>query len=386
MAENKNKCPVSRDITATRRSFLKKSIGLSGAAVAAPWIISRDALASSGELKIMNWAGYLPQEIIKRFEKETGINVKYTQFGSNQELINKMKATRGRGFDIVGPTSNMMPQWRDLELLQPWDMSRVPTDYILPPMLRTSMEHGGWEGKHFHLPYLWGTEAMAWNTEKLNKEYKDLSYGDLFGPDVKGMIMGRPHSMMLGVGLYLDATGQLPSNRMLDAYKDEANMRRIWGEITKFCIERKAWVKQFWADADAQKNGFTQNGVIIAQTWDGPAMQLKNEGKPVMYQAPQEGALTWLDGLSMPVGARNTDAAYAFLDFIYSAEIGGLLANETGYNACADGADIYLTESSVLNFQDAYPKDALQRLWWWPPEPSWYAGIRAEYRDKFVAA
>lgn len=381
MTENKN-----NKLDTSRRSFIKKSAAVGIAASVAPWIISRDVLASSGELRIMNWAGYLPDEVKAGFEKETGIKVKYTQFGSNQELINKMKATRGRGFDIVGPTSNMMPQWRDLELLKAWDMNRVPTDKILSPMLRTSMEHGEWGGKHHHLPYLWGTEALAWNTEKLDREYKDLSYGDLFSPEVKGVVMGRPHSMMLGIGLYLDATGQLPSNRMLDAYKDEANARRIWSEISKYCIERKSWIKQFWADADAQKNGFTQNGVVLAQTWDGPAMQLKKAGESIQYMAPREGALAWLDGLAMPVGARNVDAVYAFVDYLYSDKVGGLLANTTGYNSCAVGADQFITDVAKKNFLEAYPSDALDNLWWWPAEPSWYAGIRAQYRDKFVAA
>lgn len=381
MADNKN-----NNLSSTRRSFIKKSAVAGVAASIAPWIISNDVLASSGELKIMNWAGYLPDEVKEKFEKETGINVKFTQFGSNQELINKMKATRGRGFDIVGPTSNMMPQWRELELLSPWDMSRVPTDKILVPMLRTSMEHGEWDGKHHHLPYLWGTEALAWNTEKLDLQYRELSYGDLFSDEVEGFVMSRAHSMMLGVGLYLDATGQLPSNRMLDAYKDEENMRRIWGEITKYCVERKGWIKQFWADADAQKNGFTQNEVKIAQVWDGPAMQLKTQGKPIQYMAPQEGALTWLDGLAMPVGARNVDAVYAFVEYLYSAQVGGLLANTTGYNSCAAGADKFISDAAKKNFQEAYPDDALDRLWWWPAEPSWYAGIRAQYRDKFIAA
>ncbi len=370
----------------SRRSFLKKTTAAGAAAVAAPWVISSDALASSGTLKILMWGGYLPDSLKAEFEKATGIKVKYTTFGSNQELINKMKATKGRGFDLIAPTSIMMPQWKDLQLVQSWDMSRVPTDRILAPMLKTSMEHGSWDGNNHHLPYLWGTEAIAWNTDRFHRDYKDLSYGDLFSEEVKGYVMGRPHSMMLGLGLYLDRIGKLPSNRMLDTYKDEATMRRIWSEITRYAVEHKDWMKQFWADADAQTNGFTQNNVIVAQTWDGPAMKLKSEGKPVNYMAPQEGALTWLDGLSLPSGARNVDAVYQFLDFIYKGEVGGQLANETGYNACAVGADQFLSDAARKGFQEAYPEDALERLWWWPPEPAWYAGVRAEYRDKFVAA
>src|SRR3546814_11792269 len=84
---------------------------------------------------------------------------------------------------------------------------------------------------------------------------------------------------------------------MLDAYKDEENMRRIWEEITKFAVEHKPWIKQFWNDADAQINGFMQNDVVLGQTWDGPPLRLKKEGKPVTFMAPQEGAFAWLDGL-----------------------------------------------------------------------------------------
>src|SRR3546814_573133 len=116
------------------------------------------------------------------------------------------------------------------------------------------------------------------------------SYGDLWTPEMKGKVMGRPHSMMAGIGLYLDASGQIPSNRMLDAYKDEENMRRIWEGITKFAIEHKPWIKQFWNDADGQINGFMQNDVVLGQTWDGPPLRLKKEGKPVTFMAPQEGA------------------------------------------------------------------------------------------------
>src|SRR3546814_6561281 len=77
---------------------------------------------------------------------------------------------------------------------------------------------------------------LAWRTDKWSRDYADLSYGDLWLPELKGKVMGRAHSMMAGIGLYLDHAGKVPSNRMLDAYKDEENMRRIWEEITKFAV------------------------------------------------------------------------------------------------------------------------------------------------------
>jgi spermidine/putrescine transport system substrate-binding protein len=371
--------------TFTRRTVLKSAAAAGAIASVAPYVIGSEARAASGELNIMMWSDYLPAPFKDKFEKESGVTIKHTPYGSNEELINKIKATRGRGFDLISPTNDRTGQWQDLDLLQTFDMNRVPTDKVIDSMLKISAGFS-WDGKPRHLPYVWGTEALAWRTDKWSRDYADLSYGDLWADDMKGKVMGRPHSLMAGIGLYLDRAGILPSNRMLDAYKDEENMRRIWSEITKFAVEHKPWLKQFWNDADGQINGFMQNDVVLGQTWDGPPLKLKADGKPVTFMAPQEGAFTWLDGLSIPVGAKNLDAVYEFIKFSYDPANAGLLANETGYNATVKGADQHLTEASKKNFQEAYPGDALDKLWPWPPTPSWYAEIRAEYRDKFVAA
>ena len=125
-----------------------------------------------------------------------------------------------------------------------------------------------------------------------------LSYGSLWEDDVKGHVQGRPHSLLLGIGLWMDDNGKLPSNRMLDAFKDPETFKTIYDKILPFAIEHKPWIKQFWDSADNTKSGLLENDVWIGQTWDGPVLTLKKDGKPVSYQAPKEGAIAWLDGLS----------------------------------------------------------------------------------------
>src|SRR3546814_7738463 len=102
--------------------------------------------------------------------------------------------------------------------------------------------------------------------------------------------------------------------------------------------------------------------------------------------APQEGAFAWLDGLSIPIGAKNFDETYTFLNYIYDSEVNGLIANETGYNPVSIGEENYISADSKKAFGEAYPGDALDRLWWWPPSHPWYTEIRAEYSDKYDAA
>ena len=115
----------------SRRAVLKGAAATGAVALAAPALIN-NALSSSGEVNILMWSDYLPEGFLKAFTAKTGIKVNYTGIGSNEEIINKMKANKGQGFDIISPTNNRNLQWGPLELLQPIDMNRVPIDKVNP--------------------------------------------------------------------------------------------------------------------------------------------------------------------------------------------------------------------------------------------------------------
>ncbi|MCY4034146.1 MAG: extracellular solute-binding protein [Hyphomicrobiales bacterium] len=369
----------------SRRKVLKTGVA-AGVIASAPLYV-KNAFSQSGELNIYMWSDYLPQTLRDQFKEETGVTINFTGIGSNEELINKMKATKGRGADIVTPTNMRSPQWEPLELLQAFDLSRVPTQNVNGGMLVVGEEEWNFGGSGSHwLPHIWGTEAVAWRTDQWSPDGGVPSYGDVWAEDVSGKMMGRPHSMMVGAGLYMETIGELEPGDMRRAYGSEEAMRPIWRKVTDWVVARKSHVGKFWNDADAQKSGFLQEGMVIGQTWDGPTLAMKTEGQPVTYQAPKEGALAWIDGLALPKAARNLDEVYAFIEFMYRSEVGGETANKTGYNSAVNGSDAFLSEDSKNNFSEAYPGDALDNLWPWPTEPAWYASIRSEYRDEFVAA
>ena len=85
----------------TRRTVLKSAAAAGAIAAVAPYVIGSEARAASGELNIMMWSDYLPAPFKDKFERESGVTIKHTPYGSNEELINKIKATRGRGFDLI---------------------------------------------------------------------------------------------------------------------------------------------------------------------------------------------------------------------------------------------------------------------------------------------
>ncbi|MXW48453.1 MAG: extracellular solute-binding protein [Gammaproteobacteria bacterium] len=371
----------------SRRQFLKTGAAASVVATG-PWVISSKVLASSGELNVLMWSDYLPEDFLAQFNEESGITVNYTGIGSNEEIINKMKATKGKGFDICSPTNVRSGQWVDLDLLQPWEYGRISNiDNANPAMLSVGGREWnfGDAGSHW-LPHIWGTEAVSWRTDLYTPPGGEPSYGNIWDGSAEGNTMIRPHSGMLGAGLYMETIGELEPGDVWRAYLDEGVMRPIWEKITQFCISNKSQIKLFWNDADTQKNGFLNDGVLVGQTWDGPPLAMKTDGEPVHYQAPKEGALAWVDGMSLSKSAANIDQAYAFVEFCFNREPAGRAIDTHGYNSAVIGADAFAGDSYKKNFAEAYPGTALANLNPWPAEPQWYADVRTEYRNKFVNA
>jgi hypothetical protein len=88
------------------------------------------------------WSDYLPPSFTSAFEEETGIKINFTGIGSNEELINRLRATQGEGYDICSPTNDRAPQWAELELLQPIDYGKVPLDRVNDAMARSASATG----------------------------------------------------------------------------------------------------------------------------------------------------------------------------------------------------------------------------------------------------
>ncbi|MCG8642434.1 MAG: extracellular solute-binding protein [Desulfobacterales bacterium] len=374
----------------SRRSFIKKAA--TGAAVFAtasvgPWFI-KDALSSSGKLNLFTWPDYSKPEVINAFENATGIKVKVTNYSTNQECMNKLRASRAKGFDIAQPSLTEFELHMEFDLYREIDETKLHNlTHLEPAFYEKSAKLGGViNGKRVGLPYDWGTEAMAFNTDKQNFTYGQLSYGSMWEPSFVGKVTCRPHSVFIGAGLYLDAIGQVPSNRMYDTYQSEEKMKEIYDRILAFLISKKKNIKMFWNNAQDHQLAFLQNGCQIGQTWDGPILTMKKQGKPVTYMAPKEGAMTWVDSMAIVKHAKNVEQAYAFMNWAYTPEAGAVVAKSTGYNSVVKGVADLLDDQTKKGFSEAYPEDALDKLWWYVSEPSWFVPARTVYRDRFQAA
>ncbi|WP_428240744.1 substrate-binding domain-containing protein [Gynuella sp.] len=367
----------------SRRQFVKGSLA-AGIAATSPFYINR-AMAASKELRIYAWAGYITDEMLKDFKTKTGIHATFTPYGTNDELMNSLRATDGTGFDIIMPTVDRVPGYLDFNLIQPLDTTRINWNGCLDSAMSGSEVGGVINGKRYFAPSDWGTEAICYNTEEATVDPKNLSYGDLWKPEHNGGVAVRGHSALVGIGLWLEQQGKLPYP-LLDSYKNEKAMRANFDVILKVAAEHKGMIAQFWSTENEAQGAFRTNGAIIGQTWDSTAFKLQSEGEPIAYGAPKEGALAWMEGFVIPKNANNVDAVYEFINWYYTPEAGAMFVKSTGYNSTSKGAEALLPEATKKFFSSSYSEKDLASLWWWPIQEPWYVALRNEYQDRFLSA
>ena len=368
----------------SRRSVLKGAAATGAAAAIGPWYIPNAFAAPV--VNVLMWGEYLPDSVVADFKAKTGITVNHTKIGDNGEIISKMKAGGGAGYDLASPTNMRALQWADLGVLAPFDMNRINTSAVNPGMLAVGERDWNFGGKGSHwVPQLWGTESISWRTDKWQPDGLP-SFGDIWEPNpgIDGaFMMGRTYSMMTGCGLWMHHQGKMD---FWSSYNDEDTMRKNWETITDYCISKKGNLVKFWSGADPQKQGFTSDGVVVGQTWDGPIAAMMKAGEPVAYQTTDEGALAWIDGITMSAKAENIDEAYELINYSFTPEVGGQTVNEIGYNSAVNGASDHYSDETKALAKAIYPGDTSTKLNPWPPEPPWYADARAEYANKFETA
>ena len=372
----------------TRRKLLQGTAA-TGVVLAAPAILkSKDALATSGEVDVFAWGDYIQQNQIEKFEKDSGIKVNLSTYGSNDEAVQKLKASGGKGFDVIFPSiTNGNNYYRD-GLLQPLDEGRLKNaSNLIPSMVESSVPLGGtYRGTRMLLPFNWGTEAITFDSSTFDLADDEVSYGALWTPEAVGKAAFRQKSVLVGVGLHLDALGELDSDRMIAPYESEADARRVWDACTKFVMDNRDKVAAYWNNATEATNAFTQAGARVGQTWDTTGLLLARDDSKWKYRMPVEGGMTWMDSVGIPSGAENLEQAYAFIDALMTPEMGGLMSMNTGYNSAVTGAAEFAGDAYRDQFAEVYTPENLANLWWWQPDAPWTTTVIQEYVDKITNA
>jgi spermidine/putrescine transport system substrate-binding protein len=368
----------------SRRSLMKSAVALGAVGFAAP-IVSRDAMASSGELNYMGWAGYDYKPVTEPFTAKTGIKVNFTEQPDNDTIFAQAKLALQTGaFDVIEPTVDRVKAYSENGIVQPWDTAKIGMDNYLPGMADgLAGDMATIDGKRLFLPGVWGTEALVYKKDEKPMEYGTASLADLFADGLDGKVTVRAHSALAALGRVMDAAGKLPKPFM-DSYKDDAVMKENWDVILAEALKHKANIVQFWKGENEAQAAFRTNGAVLGLCWDSTGFNMGKEG-PYGYIAPKEGAFAWNQGYMLMKNAKNVEQGHAWANWMTTPEGAAAMAKIYSSNPVAKGA-IELADPAVKDFYlAALPGDATAKLWWWPVQTSSYLKLRAEYADKFIA-
>lgn len=190
-------------------------------------------------LRILTWEGYAPAELVEKFQKETGIEVQLAYIGDNNELIAKLAASKGAGFDLIQPTYNwVLTAQKQYGVYQPLDLSKIKTSNITSELLKTVTGGTRVDGKSYAVPFCWGTTALAVNTKFAPDAGK--TYKDLWNSEYAGRISYRSKYDTFYMAAY--AMGLDPRK----AVTSETEYRALMEKVLKKLIETKKYVKTYW--------------------------------------------------------------------------------------------------------------------------------------------
>ena len=106
------------------KHFKLKNILLSLPLVSATLFTGTSVFAAD-ELRLLTWGGYAPDDVIELFKKETGIDVKVTK-SNNEDMISKLRATGGSGFDLAQPSQDRVTGAQEnYNIYKPMDLSKI---------------------------------------------------------------------------------------------------------------------------------------------------------------------------------------------------------------------------------------------------------------------
>jgi spermidine/putrescine transport system substrate-binding protein len=334
-------------------------------------------LYAAEELALLTWKGYAPQSLVDKFQKETGITVKVT-YSSNEEMIAKLRATRGAGFDLAQPSQDRIASVQEkYKLYQPIDMSKVNTDQIFESMLKAVKMNTMVDGKPHAVPFAWGTSGLIIN-KKLAPNASD--YSDLLNAMYKGRIsyrLKRPTLIALAF-----AMGENPFAKYSDVMAYEALMEKVGQAM----IDSKMFVQNYWDNGDALLQSMLAGEVHVAMAWDKGGWKLHAENPNIDFYAPKSGALGWIDTFAIPAKAKNVEGAYKWINFMLKPENAAIFTNSDKTANASKNASQFFDAEIKKNFQRSFPLAAIANIKWYPPVPAKLEGIEGKILDKVKAA
>jgi len=266
-------------------------------------------------LNIYNWSDYIDDRTIPVFQALTNIRVNYDVFSSNEDLLAKLRAGPTE-YDIIVPTSDFIPTYLKLGLIEPLRQDLIPN---LTNLDKEFVETDYDPGNRYTVPWQWGTTGIGYNRAKVPGG-KLESWSAVFEPDSAAtgrVTLLREATDLIGCALiYL---GKSPNSI------DDADL----AEVVKLVRSARPKLKGFTTDTYIDELAASETWV--AQAWSGDVFQAQDQNQDVSYAIPKEGSLRFVDVMAIPKGAPHPANAARFMNYVLHPKVQARISKYVSY-------------------------------------------------------
>jgi len=270
------------------------------------------------EINVYNWGEYVSDgsegtlDVIKEFEKLTGIKVNYAMFDSNEDLYSKLKSG-GVSYDVLVPSDYMIARMIDEDMLQPINFDNVPNiSYIDSSYKNAYFDPDG----KYTVAYTGGMVGLIYNTDMVDEV--PTSWSVMWDEKYSGQILTFNNSRdAFGVAQYLLG------------YSINSTDKSQWDEAAQKLIEQKPLIQSYVMDEVFDK--MEMGEAAIAPYYAGDYLTMAEINPDLAFVYPDEGTNIFIDAMCIPANAKNKEAAELFINFMCEPEIALANANYLGY-------------------------------------------------------
>ena len=301
----------------------------------------KDGTSKNGQVIVYNWGEYIDPEIIDLFEEETGIDVIYEEFETNEIMYPKIQSG-AIAYDVVCPSDYMIQRMIENDLLAEINYDHIPNlKYIGDNYMKMSRQFDP-ENK-YSVPYLWGTVGILYN-KKMVDEPVD-SWGILWDKKYEDSILMQD-SVRDAFAVALKYLGYSLNSTDLDELEAAKNL----------LIEQKPLVQAYVIDQvrDKMIGGEAALGVI----YSGEALYCQQENPDLDYVIPKEGTNIWIDSWVIPKNAKNVENAEAVINFLCRPDIAKMNFDYITYSIPNTAGRDLIEDESLRNSPIAFPDDS----------------------------
>lgn len=299
---------------------------------------SQNQVMNKEKLVVYNWGEYMDPETITLFEEETGIDVIYEEFETNEILYPKI-SSGAIAYDVVCPSDYMIQRMIENDLLSEIDFDKIPNIKNIGTQYMEQSREFDPENK-YSVPYCWGTVGILYNKTMVDEPID--SWSVLWDEKYKDSILMQD-SVRDAFAVALKYLGYSLNSTDLD----ELN------EAKELLIHQKPLVQAYVVDQVRDK--MIGNEAAIGVIYSGEAIYTQKENPDLEYVIPKEGTNIWIDSWVIPKNAENKENAEKFLNFLCRPDIALKNFEYITYSTPNVAARELIEDESIRNSQIAFP-------------------------------